>query len=89
MKPMIAIFKFTIGNGQSIGPESLQKVWEKACRTTDVAVGRAAGMRNGDKPTYSLYGRQNLGNLAEIESRLHVLFDEMHLNASVVCMDRL
>ncbi len=88
MKPMITIFKFTIGNGQSIGPETLQQVWANACRTSDVGVGRVPGTRQGDKPTYSLYGRQNLANLVEIEKRLLTLFDEMQLHVSVVCVDR-
>jgi hypothetical protein len=88
MKPMIAIFRFTIGNGQSISPETLQKIWAKASRTSDVGVGRVAGLRQGEKPTYSLYGRQSMPNLAEIEKRLHTLFDEVNLHASVVCVDR-
>ncbi|MDI9238568.1 hypothetical protein QLQ15_06525 [Lysobacter sp. LF1] len=88
MKPMITIFKFTISNRQSIGPESLQKVWEKACRTTDVSVGRSPGLRSDDKPTYTLYGRQNLGNLAEIEKRLRTLLDEMHIAVSLISVDR-
>ncbi|GAA5077297.1 hypothetical protein [Lysobacter panacisoli] len=88
MKPMIALFKFTISNDQSIGPESLQQIWAKACRTSDIGVGRKAGLRSGDKPTYSLYGRQNLENLAEIEQRLRASFDEMHLRVSMISLER-
>ncbi|MBU8974550.1 MULTISPECIES: hypothetical protein [unclassified Lysobacter] len=89
MKPMIAIFRFTISNGQSIGPERLQQVWAQACRTPDVSVGRKVGLRSGDRPTYSLYGRQNLANLVEIEQRLRALFEELHIRVALVSVDRL
>lgn len=89
MKPMIAIFKFTISNGRSIGPERLQQLWAKACRTTDVGVGRAPGTRDRDKPTYALYGRQNLENLSEIERTLRASFDAMDLHVSLFRVDRI
>lgn len=88
MKPMIAIFKFTIRNGQSVGPAVLQRTWEKACRTLDVSVGRDLGVRAGDRPTYLLFGRQNLENVPDIEKRLRILFDEMDLRVSMICVDR-
>lgn len=88
MKPMIAIFKFTLRNDQSVGPATLQRVWETASRSLDVSVGRDARTRAGDKPTYLLYGRQNLEHVPDIEKRLRALFDEMDLRVSLTCVDR-
>lgn len=49
---------------------------------------RDARTRAGDKPTYLLYGRQNLGHVPDIEKRLRALFDDMNLRVSLTCVDR-
>ena len=60
------------------------------CATTgtgNVSVGRRSplgGFR--DRPTYTLYAPQSLGNLREVELRLRKLFEEAHLHASVTAL---
>jgi hypothetical protein len=87
MKHQIAMFKFTLGNGQSIGPTALQTLWVRACQSPHVSVGRQpAGTRGDDRPSYSLYASQHLENLPQVEMRLRRLLEESNLAASVVAL---
>lgn len=85
-KPQIAMFRFTLGNGQSIGPRDLQTLWVRACRLPDAGVGCVQGRHFEDKATYSLYAPQGLEGLAEIEGRLRDLFNERSLRVSLLCV---
>lgn len=84
MKHQIAIFRFTLGNGQSIGPTELRILWARACQTPHVSVGRTQSVRGDDKPTYSLYAPQQLENLPQVEERLRRLMDECKLRLSLI-----
>ena len=83
----IAMFTFTLGTTESIGPTALRALWKRATGTGNVSVGRRSplgGFR--DRPTYTLYAPQSLGNLREVELRLRKLFEEAHLHASVTAL---
>ncbi|MDR7098417.1 MULTISPECIES: hypothetical protein [Lysobacteraceae] len=86
MKHQIAIFRFTLGHGQSIGPTQLQALWASACQTPHVSVGRTHGARGSDKPTYSLYASQQLEDLPYVEQRLRQLLDQCKLRASLISL---
>lgn len=87
MKHQIAIFRFTLGNGQSIGPAALQSMWVRACQSPDVTVGRkSSGYADQGRAIYSLYAPPGLGNISQVEQRLRQLFDESGLRASLVSM---
>jgi len=86
MKHQIAIFRFTLGHGQSIGPAELHALWARACQSPNVSVGRAQGAHGGDKPTYSLYASQQLENLPSVEQRLRELLDQIQLRASLIAL---
>ncbi len=83
----IAMFTFTLGNTESIGPTALRALWTRATGSSNVSVGRRSsqgGFR--DRPTYTLYAPQSLGNLREVELRLRKLFEEAHLNAALTSL---
>lgn len=83
----IPMFKFTLGPGQSIGPDALQALWADAARTRDVSVGRKAhdfGGSGDGRPTYSLYAGQHLQDIPAVEARLRRLLEEAHLRATLV-----
>jgi hypothetical protein len=82
MKHQIAIFRFTLGQHQSIGPAQLHALWARACQTPHVSVGRTNGVAG--RPTYSLYASQRLENLALVEQRLCQLLDACKLRASLI-----
>lgn len=84
MKHQIAMFKFTLGNGQSIGPAALQQLWERCCGTSDVSVGRHVESFGGQRVTYSLYASQHLDNLDKVEMRLRRMLDDGKFSASLV-----
>jgi hypothetical protein len=87
MKHQVAIFRFTLGNGQSISPTALQSIWVRACQSPDVSVGRkAGGYPDNNRPIYSLYAQPGLEDLSQVERRLRRLFDETGLRASLVSM---
>lgn len=86
MKHQIAIFRFTLGNGQSIGPAELHAMWARACQSPNVSVGRSPGGHGSDKPTYSLYASQQLENLPNVEHRLRQLLDQCQLRASLIAL---
>ena len=85
MAHLIPMFKFTLGNGQSIGPEELRKLWARACGTSHVGVSRQPGAFGGDgRPTYSLLASQHLQDLPLVETRIRRALEEHHLRASLV-----
>lgn len=88
MKHQIAMFKFTLGNGQSIGPAALQKLWERCCGTTNVSVGRQAESFGGNRVTYSLYASQHLPDLETVERRLRHMLDDGKFAASLIPLHR-
>ena len=85
-RPQIAMFRFTLGTGQSIGPQDLRSLWVRACHLPDAGVGCVPGRRFEDKATYSLYAPQGLDGLAEVEKRLRGLFNERNLRVSLTCV---
>jgi len=85
-KPLIAMFRFTLGTDQSIGPKDLQTIWMQASQMADVSVGCVAGPISQDKATYSLYATQSLEGLAEVEARLRRLLDQRNLRAALLCV---
>lgn len=84
MKHQIAMFKFTLGNGQSIGPAALQGLWERCCGISNVSVGRHAESFGGRRVTYSLYAPQHLPNLEQVERRLRGMLEDGKLSASLI-----
>lgn len=88
MKHQIAMFRFTLANGQSIGPVPLRELWQRCCGTSDVSVGRHAESFGGHRVTYSLYAPQQLPDLEQVEKRLRRLLDERKLSASVTRLHR-
>lgn len=86
MKAQIAMFKFTLGQGQSIGPAQLRALWSRACESGEVSVGRSHGAGPAGKPTYSLYASQQLKGLPQVEMRLRKLLEEHQLRASLIAL---
>ena len=84
MKHQIAIFRFTLGSGQSIGPVDLKALWMEACHAGNVSVGRAQDMRGADKSVYSLYAPHDIASQPQVEQRLRDLLDQRRLRASLV-----
>ena len=85
MAHLIPMFKFTLGNGQSIGPAELRALWARACGTPHVGVSRQPGAFGGDgRPTYSLLASQQLQDLPMIEIRIRRALEEHHLRASLI-----
>ncbi|MES2858539.1 MAG: hypothetical protein V4704_05110 [Pseudomonadota bacterium] len=85
MKHQIALFTFTLGNNESIGPDALKSLWARASGTSNVSVSRQPPSNpNRDRPTYTLYAPQTLDNLRDVELRLRKVLEESHLTASVV-----
>ena len=88
MKHQIAMFKFTLGNGQSIGPAALQQMWERCCGTSNVSVGRHVDSFGAQRVTYSLYAPQQLPDLDKVEQRLRHMLDDGKFSASLVPLHR-
>jgi hypothetical protein len=87
MKDQVAIFRFTLGNGQSIGPTELEALWARACGTSKVSVTRHTGAFGGDgRPTYCLYASQSLADLPQVETRLRLLMEHSKLRMSLIAM---
>lgn len=87
MKNQIPLFKFSLGQHQSIGPAQLQELWARACQSSAVSVGRDAPRMGADSnPTYSLYGSPQIENLPLIEKRLRMLLEESKLRASLIVL---
>ena len=87
MKHQIAMFKFTLGKDQSIGPTALLALWGRACQTSQVSVGRQPPSFGGDgRTTYALYAPQRLEDLTQVESRLRTLLEQSNLRATVIAL---
>lgn len=87
MKNQIPVFKFSLGQHQSIGPTQLQALWSRACQSTEVSVGRDPQRLGADNnPVYSLYASSRIENLPQVERRLRMLLDESKLRASVIAL---
>lgn len=83
----IAMFTFTLGNTESIGPAALRALWSRATGSANVSVGRRTPMGGArDRPTYTLYAPQSLSNLRDVEFRLRKLFEEAHLNVALTSL---
>lgn len=83
----VALFTFTLGKDESIGPHALRKLWVQASGTRDIGVSRrepADGQRN--RPIYTLYAPQSLGDLRVIELRLRHMLEVAHLHASLTTL---
>jgi len=80
----IALFTFTLGNTESIGPAALRDMWMRACGNRNVSVGRKESLGgHRDRPVYMLYAEQNMPNLREVELEMRRLLETAHLNASL------
>jgi hypothetical protein len=83
MKHQIAMFKFTLGPQQSIGPAQLHALWAHACQSPNVSVGRQEDRSTG-RATYALYATQALDDLAQVERRLRDALEHNKLRASLI-----
>ena len=83
----IALFTFTLGSAESIGPHALRRLWAIASGTGNVSVGRKESQwGNGNRPVYTLYAPQGLGDLRDVELRLRRALEAAHLHASLTPM---
>lgn len=83
----IAVFTFTLGGTASIGPQALRALWAKASGIGNVSVGRKESYGSqGQRPVYTLYAPQSLGNLHDVELRLRRALEDAHLHASVTAL---
>lgn len=83
----VAMFTFTLGRDESIGPLALRRLWARASGTGDIGVSRkesADGQRN--RPIYTLYAPQKLEDLRMVESRLRHMLETAHLHASLTAL---
>ncbi|TLX22239.1 MULTISPECIES: hypothetical protein [Thermomonas] len=83
----IAMFTFTLGKDESIGPHALRRLWAQASGTGNIGVSRkepAEGQRN--RPIYTLYAPQQLDDLRMVEARLRHMLETAHLHASLTPM---
>ncbi|HTL13506.1 MAG TPA: hypothetical protein VL251_00205 [Thermomonas sp.] len=80
----IAMFTFTLGKDESIGPGPLRSLWARASGTSEVGVSRRDGFdAHRDRPVYTLYAPQGLPDLAAVERRIRHLLEAAHLHASL------
>lgn len=88
MNSQIELFKFTLGNDQSISPSALQAMWARACQTSKVAVSRhvPGGLGTSERPIYSLHGPQQLNDLPQVEQRLRKLLEDASLRVSLIAL---
>jgi len=71
MTTPVALFRFRLSGGQSIGAVELRRLWSAACRSDNVSVSRVAQSSNGEAGyMYSLCGPPRLPDGSEIEKRL-------------------
>ena len=83
----IALFTFTLGRAESIGPQALRRLWAIASGSREVSVGRRESQwGDGNRPVYTLYAPQGLANLREVELRLRDALEGVHLHASLTMM---
>ena len=83
----IALFTFTLGNTESIGPAALRDMWMRACGTSNVSVGRRAPAETfRDRPVYTLYAPQGLADIRDVDLRLRRMLESAHLHASLTAL---
>ena len=84
----IALFSFRLTAAQSIGPNSLRRLWSSACESDNVKVSRVSHGKGGSAHTYSLCASPRIANLAAIEMRLRRLLEETLPSAvnTLVCL---
>lgn len=83
----IALFTFTLGGSESIGPAALRDMWMRATGSSNVSVSRRTpGETFRDRPVYVLYAPQDLADLHGVESRLRRLLESAHLRASLTAV---
>jgi hypothetical protein len=71
MSAHIALFRFRLHGGHSIGAIELRRLWASACRSDNVSVSRVAAPGNGGAGyMYSLCGPPRMPDGPEIEKRL-------------------
>lgn len=80
----VAMFNFTLSNGQGIGPSELKELWMKASGVNSVSVSRRATDEHKNRTVYTLYGPQNLHDVREIGKGLCLLLEAKKLNAKIV-----
>ncbi|TAA25819.1 hypothetical protein [Pseudoxanthomonas winnipegensis] len=85
-QPHVAMFSFTLGANNSIGPAELRELWARASGVSAVHVGRRLQPYGDERPTYTLYGPQSLTGVHEVGRRLCALLEARHLNARVVTL---
>jgi hypothetical protein len=81
------MFTFTLGKDESIGPHALRSLWVEASGTRNIGVDRKEpfdGRRN--RPIYTLYAPQELGDLHAVELRLRRMLEAAHLHASLTLL---
>ncbi|MEF9978966.1 MAG: hypothetical protein RR834_10810 [Thermomonas sp.] len=80
----IALFTFTLGSTESISPIALRALWAKASGSGNVSVGRKNPEGTWrDRPIYTLYAPQGVGNLIDVEHRLRRGLEDAHLHATL------
>jgi len=84
MEHHVATLRFTLGNGQSIGPGKLREISIIACRSPDVAVERNARGHNQERPLYTLFAPASVGETSRIEQHLRDLLGGLGLRATFV-----
>ncbi|QNN46574.1 hypothetical protein H9L17_15670 [Thermomonas brevis] len=83
----VAMFTFTLGKDESIGPHALRSLWVQASGTRNIGVSRKEpfdGQRN--RPIYTLYAPHELGDLHAVELRLRHMLEAAHLHASLTSL---
>lgn len=87
MENHVALFKFHLSSGQSIGPSALRTLWSRACHSPDISVSRQTH-RNGfnAKDTYLLHGSPRLKDLPQVEARLRSLMSESGLAGTLTAV---
>jgi len=83
----IALFTFTLGNSESIGPAALRDLWARASGSSNVSVARRTPAESfRDRPVYTLYAPQDLTDIRDVELRLRRLLESAHLHASLTAL---
>lgn len=83
----IALFTFTLGNSESIGPAALRELWARASGSSNVSVARRTPAESfRDPPVYTLYAPQELTDIRDVELRRRRLLESAHLHASLTAL---
>lgn len=71
MPTPVALYRFRLSSGHSIGAVELRRLWAAACRNNNVTVSRISNSGYGDAGhVYSLFGPPRMPDGIEIEKRL-------------------